>query len=744
MLVAKRDGNTQELDLDKIHAVLEWACNGDKAMGLPPIRGVAVSEVEMKAHLQFFDGIQTKRIHETLIKAAESLISEDSPNYDWVAARLRWFGVRKEAFGTNNPPDLFTVIKMNIDKGLYDPELLNMYSESEWNEINSMIDHGRDDLFRYAGGEQMTKKYLVQNRKTKQVFETFQFPYILVSAILFSKYPPETRLGYVKRYYDQVSQHYVSLPTPIMAGVRTKSKQFSSCTLIEAGDSLKSITAAASAIVDYASNKAGIGLNMGRIRAEGQLVRGGDAVTTGVLPFAKFFAAALKSCSQGAIRGASATFNYPVWHLEFPRLIELKNNKGTDETRLRTVDYCVHLNLIMYERLANKGNITFFSPDEVPDLYEAFYSPDTDLFRSLYERYEADPTKTKFSLPAADVFAKLMTERYDTGRVYILHADHVNKHSSIYESINMTNLCVEVLQATTAMGSEDSEIALCTLSAINAGKVSTREQMAEACEMANRALDELLDYQGYPHPAAERHTKKYRPLGIGIIGFAHWLARNGLRWEDEETPQKASELIETMSYHLIHTSMTIAKEKGPCPARTRYHDGILPFDTYSKDQMTTSLSLAPEWEVLRRDLKIHGIRNATLMCLMPSETSSQLANETNGIEPPKELLTTKGNKEVTATQVVPEYAKLNHLYQTTFNVVTRDYLKIMGVFQKFIDQSISTNTPYDPSKGPISTSRLIQDLMYAYKNGIKTLYYNVINDDEVIEDDSCSGGGCKI
>lgn len=745
MLVTKRDGSTQEIDLEKIHAVLEWACNGDNVMNLPPIKGVSVSAIEMKAHLQFFNGIATKQIHETLIKASESLITEDNPNYDWVTARLRWFAVRKEAFGNNLPPTLREVIDINIERGLYDPEIKGMYTEAEWVEIEGMLDHTRDDLFRYAGAEQMTKKYLVQNRKTKAVFETFQFPYILVSAILFNKYPAAERLQMVKRYYDQVSQHMVSLPTPIMAALRTMRKQFSSCTVIEAGDSLKSINAAASAIVDYASNKAGIGLGIGRIRAVDQLVRGGDAVTTGVLPFAKYFAAALKSCSQGAVRGASATFNYPLWHLEYKTLIELKNGNGVDETRLRTVDYCVHLNLVMYERLVSKGNITFFSPEEVPDLYEAFYSPNVDLFRSLYEKYEKDLTKTKYSLPAMEVFAKVVTERFDTGRIYIFHADLVNTHGSFYEPIYLTNLCCEITLPTKVMGTDDSEIALCTLSAINWGKINTMEELEEACVMAVRGLDELLDYQDYPNEAARRSTLKYRPLGIGTIGFAHWLVKKGLRWGDAATPQAVSEMVEHMAYFLIRTSMELAKEKGSCPAKTKYHDGILPFDTYEDGELTTTFVLKEKWEQLRADLRQFGIRNSTLMAFMPSETSSQLANETNGIEPPKDLISVKGNKEVTAVQVVPEYAKYNHLYQTTFEVPTRDYLRIMGIFQKPMDQSISSNTTYDPTKGEISTSRLIQDLLFAYKQKIKTLYYNVTNDSEKKEDpDDCSGGGCKI
>lgn len=442
MLVTKRDGSKQELDLNKIHDVLTWACEGQNDEALTPIKGVSVSEIEMRAQLHFYDGMKTKAIHETLIKAASELISEDTPNYDHVAARLVWFTVRKEAFRNNLVPQLSAVIRKNVEIGVYSKDILDLYTEDEFNELNNMIDHKRDDLFRYAGAEQMRKKYLVQNRKTKELFESFQIPYILVAALLFAKYPKNTRMKYVKKYYDLISQHYISLPTPIMAGLRTKVKQFSSCTLIESGDSLKSINAAASAIVDYASRKAGIGLNIGAIRAEGQTVRNGDAVTTGVIPFAKYFNAALKSCSQGAVRGASATFNYPVWHLEFERLIELKNNKGTEETRLRTVDYCVHLNKLFYERLATKGNITFFSPEEVPDLYVAFYSNNYKEFEKLYKHYEKDNSKTKKVLPALEVFTKIMNERFETGRIYILNADHVNMHGSFYEPIKMTNLCL--------------------------------------------------------------------------------------------------------------------------------------------------------------------------------------------------------------------------------------------------------------------------------------------------------------
>jgi ribonucleoside-diphosphate reductase alpha chain len=440
MLVTKRNGETEPLDLSKLHAVIEWSCNGDEIF--PPIKGVSVSQIEMQANPHFHNKMKTKVIHEMVIKAAANLISEDTPNYDQVAARLNWLAVRKEAFGSNTPPSVYEVVKKNVTAGVYTPELLQLYSEEEFAQLDKIIDHNRDDLFKFAGSEQMRRKYLVQNRKSKQIYETFQFPYLLAGAILFGKYPKETRISYVKIFYDLVSQHYISLPTPIMAGLRTNVKQFSSCTIIDAGDSLKSIKSAGNAIIDYASRKAGIGLNVGRLRAEGQPVRNGDAVTTGVIPFLKYFNGALKSCSQGSVRGASSSCNYPGWHLEFEKLIELKNNKGTDETRIRTMDYVVAINGFMLKRLVIGGNITLFSPEEVPDLYEAFYSPNTEKFEELYLKYENSNKVIKKSIPASEYFSKLMNERFETGRIYILFADNVNKHSPFYENIYMTNLCV--------------------------------------------------------------------------------------------------------------------------------------------------------------------------------------------------------------------------------------------------------------------------------------------------------------
>lgn len=762
MYIIKRDGSRQPLDLNKIHAVLTWACEGQNDDSLSPIKGVSISEIEMRSQIHFHENMKTSQIHETLIKAASELISTDAPNYDQVAARLVWFAVRKIAFANNMPPHLMKVIMDNIARGFYTEEILDFYTAEEIDELNGMIDHKRDDLFKYAGAEQMRKKYLVQNRKTKQIFESFQFPYILVSALLFAKYPKNTRMKFVKMYYDLTSTHYISLPTPIMAGLRTKRKQFSSCTLIESGDSLKSINKVASAIVEYASNKAGIGVNIGRIRAEGQEVRGGDAVTTGVIPFAKYFNSALKSCSQGAVRGASGTFNYPIWHLEFESLIELKNSKGTDETRLRTVDYCVHLNKLFYERLISKQSITFFSPNQVPGLYDAFYSNDYENFAKLYKQYENDSNITKKSLPAVEVFTKIMQERFETGRIYILNTDHVNKHGSFYEPITMTNLCTEITLPTkpittegdTEYNSEDGLIALCTLSAVNWGKFTPIHLMdkessqyskqmkilRDVCHMAVRGLDALLDYQSYPVLEAKRHSMKYRPLGIGIIGFAHWLAKGKLRWGEDDTLIHVEGMMENMAYYLTEASIELAKEFGPISTKTKYHDGIMPIDT-------SVIPAKPQrdWDILRNAARKYGIRNATLMALMPSETSSQLSNETNGIEPPRDLVSIKGSKEGVLPQIVPEFSKLNNYYETLWNVDTQRYLKTISKLQIYVDQAASVNTSYDARRGPVKISKLLEDLLYAYKLGHKTLYYSNTNDgNESLEEDDCESGACKI
>lgn len=760
MLVTKRNGEKQELDLNKIHKVLTWACEGYGDDSLKPIHGVSVSQIEMKAELHFHEGVATKNIHEILIKAAADLISKETPNYDQVAARLIWFAVRKIAFDKNVPPSLLEVITTNVEKKLYDAAILKNYTTEEINKIDAFVDHTRDDLFKYAGAEQMRKKYLVQNRKTKKVFESFQHPYILISMILFANYDKSIRLQYVKDYYDAISQHDISLPTPIMAGLRTKTKQFASCTVVDSGDSLPSIIATGGSIMKYAAKKAGLGVNIGRIRGEGQLIRNGEAISTGVLPFAKFFNGALKSCSQGAIRGASATFNFPFWHIEYERLIELKNNKGTEETRLRTVDYSIHLHGLFYERVAQGKSITLFSPDEVPDLYDAFYSQNPEHFKELYEKYEKAPVKSKKTLPAMDMLTKILEERFGTGRIYIMHADHMNTHSSFYENIVTSNLCQEIALPTTPVTTEEDEdydsdkslIALCILSALNWGKFTPfsllNEQQAlkqeakikKIADLAVRALDALMDYQEYPVAAAERHTKLYRPMAVGVIGFSHFLAKGKLFWGTKKANQDVEEVMEKVAYYLTDASINLAQEFGALKIKTKYSEGIFPIDT-SYIKANTKM----DWEALRVKVKKHGIRNATLMALMPSETSSQLANETNGIEPPRDLVSIKGSKDGVLPQVVPEIKKLEPYYETLWQVSASDYLQTVAVLQKYVDQAISVNTSYDVSRDDIKMSTLIEDLILSWKLGHKTLYYCNTRDSDDVEDqaeEDCDS--CKI
>ncbi len=749
MRVLKRTGQYEGLDLNKIHRVLEWACNGDE--NLPPIKGVSVADIELNAKLHLHDKIKTSDIHKLLITSAAELINEDTPNYDWVAARLVWFSVRKEAFGTNQPPSLLEVINKNVDLGFYDPGILSYYSESELEAINSFIDHSRDDLFRYAGAVQLRGKYLTQNRKTKTPSESFQFPYIMVAATLFSQYPKDTRLGLVKDYYDHISTHDLSEPTPVMAGVRTKTRQYSSCVVISSDDTLDSINATATAIVTYASKKAGLGIDGGRIRAEGQPIRGGEAISTGQIPFAKYFNAALKSSSQGGIRGASATYNFPFFHLEYRSLIELKNEKGVEETRIRTMDYVPHFNRVVFERWSKKENLTLFSPEEVPELWDAFYSKDVDNFRKLYERCERNPKLTKSTIPAKELVEKFLSERFETTRVYAMFADTVNTQTPFYEPVYLTNLCTEIALPTVPMGRPDASIGLCTLGAINVGKIDIdtargRARAAKAIEMAVRAKDALLSYQDYPLEAARRNVEDYRPLGFGYIGFAHWLAKNRLIWGAQATLDKVNSLVEFTSYHLIKTSVQLAKEFGSCRKRTRYHDGWMPFD-----DSPLSLPKTLDWDSLRAEAKRYGIRNAVLMAFMPSETSSQLANETNGIEPPKNLVSVKDSKDGSPSQVVPEIQKLAMYYETVWDVKCEDYLRTLAIIQHYTDQAISTNTSYDPkalakdpATGKVLLSTFAKDFALAYKLGLKTLYYLVVNDKDAEESDDCASGACKI
>jgi len=760
--VTKRDGTKQEFDLEKVHKVLDWACKD--------ITGVSISEIELKANIQLYNNIPAYDIHELLIKSAAELISEHTPNYQFVAARLINYKLRKEVYGDYDPWALTTLIKENIHRKVYDKEFLVNYTEEEINQLDRYIKHERDDTFTYAGMEQFRGKYLVQDRKNKIHYETPQVLYMMVSATLFMNYPKETRLKYVKDYYDAISQFYISLPTPIMAGVRTPTRQFSSCVLIESGDSLDSINSTASSIVKYISKKAGIGIGAGSIRAEGAKVGDGSVVHTGLIPFLKYFQAAVKSCSQGGVRGGAATVYVPVWHYEFEDLVVLKNNKGTEEGRVRHMDYAFQFNKLMYERLLTNGTITFFDPNDVPGLYEAFFA-DQDKFKTLYEKYERKTSIRKKTMPAVEVFSSFLTERKDTGRIYLMNVDHANDHGAFLPDqapIRMSNLCCEIDLPTTPLNSPDDaegEISLCTLSAINWGLINEPKDFEKYCDLAVRSLDELLDYQGYPVPAAKKGTLNRRPLGVGIINLAYFLAKRELKY-DESAFKIVDEYAEAWSYYLIKASAILAEEKGKIPLNyeTKYGGGVLPIDTYKSavDNLIEHTERLP-WDELRTQLKATGIRNSTLMALMPAETSAQISNSTNGIEPPRALVSYKQSKDGVMAQVVPGYHHLKNKYDLLWDQKSPDgYLKICAILQKYIDQGISVNTSYNPEHfedNKIPMSEMIKDTVTAYKFGLKQLYYFNTNDgagemtdeathhsyegeSEVFDDDDCES--CKI
>jgi len=725
--ITKRDGRKEPLELDKLHKVVFHACEG--------ITGVSASEVEIKSHIQFYTGITSAEIQETLIKSAADLITEETPNYQFVAGRLINYHLRKMVYGAFKPPCLCDIIQKNIDAGFYDPEILDLYTKDEIDELSNYIVHERDESLTYAAMEQFRGKYLVQNRSTGEIFETPQVAYMLISATLFSSYPKETRLQTVKEYYNGISTHYISLPTPVMAGVRTPQRQFSSCVLIETDDSLDSINATTTSIVKYVSQKAGIGIGAGKIRAIGSPIRSGDATHTGVIPFYKLFQSAVKSCSQGGVRGGAATLYYPIWHAEIEDMLVLKNNKGTEENRVRHIDYGVQFNKLMYERLIDGENITLFSPQDVPGLYEAFYA-DQDTFQELYEKAERMTSIKKKSVKAIDLFSSFVQERKDTGRIYLMNVDHANTHGAFKEEIapiRQSNLCCEIDLPTKPLNSiddEEGEIALCTLSAINWGRIRTPNDFAKPCELAVRGLDALLDYQKYPVIAAQLATEKRRPLGVGIINFAFWLAKNDTNYQDPNL-ELIDEYAEAWSYYLIKASADLAVEKGPCPGmdETKYGDGITPNQTYKEDvNELVKHKERQDWKGLRKQLAETGIRNSTLMALMPAETSAQISNSTNGIEPPRSFVSVKQSKHGALKQVVPQYAKLKNKYDLLWEQTSPEgYLKIMAVLQKYIDQGISVNTSYNPEHfedEKIPMSILLQHIIMFYKYGGKQLYYN--------------------
>ncbi len=751
--VLKRNGSLENLDMEKIHRVVEWASE--------KLSGVSVSQVEINARLAFFDGIKTSDIHETIIKSAADLISIESPDYQYLAARLAIFHLRKKAYKKFEPPSFYDLISKNIKLGVYDKNILNDYTQDEVNKLDNYIDHWRDMSFSYAAVKQLEGKYLVQNRVTGDIYESAQFLYMLVGMCLFGKYPKSTRLKFVKKFYDASSKFKISLPTPIMSGVRTPTKQFSSCVLIESDDSLDSINATAGAIVKYVSQRAGIGINAGRIRAIGSPIRKGEASHTGCIPFYKHFYTAVKSCSQGGVRGGAATLFYPIWHLEVESLLVLKNNTGTDENRIRHLDYGVQFNLLIYKRFLADENITLFSPHDVPDLYEAFFVNQA-LFDKLYVKYENNTNIRKKTIRARELLSQFIQERANTGRVYLQNVDHCNTHSSFNEKlapIRQSNLCMEITLPTKPLNSiqdENGEIALCTLSAVNLGALESINELEQTTEIIVRALDCLLDYQEYPIKSAEISSKNRRTLGIGVTNFAYYLAKNNVKFSDGSGNKITHSVFEALQYYAIKASVKLAKELGACPLfkQTKYSQGIMPIDTYKRDiDEFANFQLQYDWQKLKKDVLKYGMRNSTLTAIMPCETSSQISNSTNGIEAPRGFVSVKQSKDGVLKQVVPEYEKLKDNYELLWDIRGNEgILQLSAIMQKFVDQSISTNTHYNPYDfdGKIPIKILLTDILKAYKYGIKTLYYHITRDSynsdnsKQNNDDECEDGVCKL
>ena len=737
--IVKRDGSKENLNLDKIHKMVEAACDG--------INGVSASQVEMSANLSFYDGVTTQEIQDTLIKSASDLISLDTPNYQYVAARLLLFAIRKDVFNTKWKdskiyPPLKEIVERNIEIGVYDKELIGYYDDDEWSKLNSYLNHNRDLMFAYAGLRQVVDKYLVQDRSTGKLYESPQFMYILISAVLFKDYPKETRLNYVKRYYDAISQFKINIPTPVMAGVRTPLRQFASCVLVDSDDTLPSIFSSDMAIGRYVAQRAGIGINAGRIRGINSKIRGGEVQHTGVIPFLKKFESTVRCCTQNGVRGGSATVHFPIWHQEIEDIIVLKNNKGTEDNRVRKLDYSIQLSKLFYERFIKDEDITLFSPHDVPDLYDAF---GTDKFDELYEKYERAYSIPKKKVNARTLFMDMLKERAETGRIYIQNIDHSNSHSSFLDKVNMSNLCQEITLPTTPIShpdDEEGEIALCILSAINVGAIKL-EELPELCQLSVRGLDELIDYQRYPVRAAEISTKARRSLGIGYIGLAHFLAKNKVKYGDAEAHKLVHELTESFQYNLLKASNKLAKEKGKCEwfDKTKYAEGKLPIDTYKKDVDEIAKPVYKEnWNKLRKSIESFGLRHSTLSAQMPSESSSVVSNETNGIEPPRDYITIKKSKKGPLKQVVPSYQILQNFYTLLWDMQDNDgYIKVVSVMQKFFDQGISGNWSYNPENyenNEVPISEMATDLLKTYKYGWKTSYYQNTYDmktDEVVE-----------
>jgi ribonucleoside-diphosphate reductase alpha chain len=675
----------------------------------------------------------TDEIQNILIRSANDLISLEAPNYQYAAARLLLYSLHKKVYDRYEHLSLSQMIDANIKRGVYDPAIKEKYTSTDLKKMNTWIRHERNEEFTYAGLRQVVDKYLCQDRSNGDIFETPQFMYMMIAATLFADYPKETRLTYVKKYYDATSLFKINIPTPVMAGVRTPIRQFASCVLVDVDDTLPSIFSSNSAIGYYIAQRAGIGINAGRLRAINSKIRGGEVAHTGVVPFLKVYEATVRSCTQNGVRGGSATTHFPIWHYEIADILVLKNNKGTEDNRVRKLDYSIQLNKLFYERLLAREEITLFSPHDVPEVYDAFYSGDNEKFKEVYEAAERKTSIRKKKIKAMELFGDLLKERAETGRIYIMNVDHTNSHSSFKDAVYMSNLCQEITLPTKPIqhiDDENGEIALCILSAINVGLINNLEELENLCDLAVRALEEIIDYQGYPVKAAEISTKARRSLGVGYIGLAHYLAKNKVKYSDKEAWKLVHELTEAFQYYLLVASNELAKERGACEYfnRTKYADGILPIDTYKKDvDEVIKAKLQYDWDDLRKDIKEHGLRHSTLSAQMPSESSSVVSNATNGIEPPRAFLSIKKSKKGPLKQVVPQYGQLKNFYTLLWDMPSNEgYINIVAAMQKFFDQSISGNWSYNPThfeNNEVPMSVMMKDLLTTYKLGWKTSYY---------------------
>ncbi len=750
MFVVKRSGELEKSDLNKIHNVLEWAI-GD-------LEGVSLSDIEINAHLHLYDKIHTSDIHRVLIRSAADLISEDSPNYQYVAARLLLQSIRKEVWDSLTPRSLQFMINSNINLGIYDPDILNYYTEEDIKIIDGFIDHDRDYKFAYAGLQQMADKYLINNRKTGHLYETPQLAYIMIAMTLFKDYK-ENRFDYVKKCYDYVSQFKINLPTPIIAGVRTKLRQYSSCVLVDVDDSIEGISAAQSAVMRYVADRAGIGINFGRIRSINSTV--GDInqsqiISTGVIPFLKIFESTIKSTSQNGMRVGSATVNFPIWHYEIESVTVLKNNAGTDDTRVRKLDYVIQISGLFYKRFINDEMMTLFSPNEVRDLYDTFGMPEFDELYVKYEQLAESNGLLHKKVPARKLFELLLKERLETGRIYIMNIDHANQHGSFDDHIVQTNLCVEITHPTTPLKDlhdKDAEIGVCVLSALNLGETEDHE-FESVCDVIVRLLDSVITNQDYSVEAAKNFATNRRSLGVGVSNLAYMLAKNKLRYEDPKAAELVDAKAEAIQYYLLKSSCQLAKELGPCAKfnRTKYSRNVFPLDTYNKNvDNIVARKPSQDWETLRKDVEKYGLRHSTVTAIMPVESSSVVQNSTNGIEPPRSLVTVKKSKSGTLRQLVPDVDKYGKYYTLAYEMENnKGYINIVSAFQKWFDMAISTNLYYDYLRyddHKIPLSAVAHDVLYSYRMGLKTIYYSVTNDgnnDQLEKAGKCEGGACVL